>query len=82
MRSAIRRTFVPKYHTATATIFASFNSSSNHNCFLMTQMLADLAEQGIGGLGPESRDETRGLPLSDSRYPKGATIAGDETKIR
>ena len=48
----------------------------------MIQMIADLAEQGIGGIGPESRDETRGLPLSDSRYPKGATIAGDETKIR
>lgn len=48
----------------------------------MVQMIADLAEQGIGGIKPEARDETRGLPLSDSRYPKGATIAGDETKIR
>ena len=45
-------------------------------------MIADLAEQGIGGVKPEARDETRGLPLSDTRYPKGATIAGDETKIR
>lgn len=49
---------------------------------LLIQMIADLAEQGFGGIKPESRDETRGLPLSDSRYPKGATIAGDETKIR
>ena len=52
------------------------------NRSLLIQVTADLAEQGIGGIGPESRDETRGLPLSDSRYPKGATIAGDETKIR
>ena len=56
--------------------------NSNQNCCLMVQMIADLAEQGIGGIGPEVRDETRGLPLSDSRYPKGATVAGDETKIR
>lgn len=40
------------------------------------------AEQGFGNLKPEARDETAGLPLSDSRYPKGATIAGDEQKIR
>lgn len=46
------------------------------------QLVANLAEQGIGGIKPEARDETRGLPLSDSRYPAGSTIAGDETKIR
>ncbi|DBA93072.1 hypothetical protein WJX79_002033 [Trebouxia sp. C0005] len=46
------------------------------------QLIANLAEQGIGGIKPEARDETRGLPLSDSRYPAGSTIAGDETKIR
>ncbi|KAL3137858.1 hypothetical protein ABBQ38_005111 [Trebouxia sp. C0009 RCD-2024] len=46
------------------------------------QMVADLAEQGFGGLKPEARDETRGLPLSDSRYPKGAAIPGDEEMIR
>lgn len=47
-----------------------------------SQLIANLAEQGIGGIKPEARDETRGLPLSDSRYPAGSTIAGDETKIR
>ena len=45
-------------------------------------MVADLAEQGFGNLKPEARDDTRGLPLSDTRYPEGAQIAGDETKIR
>jgi len=50
-------------------------------CF-SSQLIANLAEQGIGGIKPEARDETRGLPLSDSRYPAGSTIAGDETKIR
>lgn len=48
----------------------------------LSQLIANLAEQGIGGIKPEARDETRGLPLSDSRYPAGSTIAGDETKIR
>lgn len=53
------------------------------HCLLrLLQLFANLAEQGIGGIKPEVRDETRGLPLSDSRYPEGATIAGDETKIR
>lgn len=49
---------------------------------LWMQVFADLAEQGFGNIKPESRDETRGLPLSDSRYPKGAAIPGDEEKIR
>lgn len=59
---------------------SSLTACPKLNCFI--QLIANLAEQGIGGIKPEARDETRGLPLSDSRYPKGATIAGDETKIR
>ena len=48
----------------------------------LLQGFADLAEQGFGNIKPEVRDNTRGLPLSDSRYPAGATIGGDEMKIR
>ena len=40
------------------------------------------AEEGFGNLKPEARDNTLGLPLSDSRLPKGSTVPGDEQKIR
>ena len=73
---------VPKLDRNTDNNSGSADTYFIHSSCCWLQMVADLAEQGFGNLKPEARDETRGLPLSDSRYPKGAAIPGDEEMIR